>query len=63
MKRIVLLVLIGSISWLSFADDARELPKGTLRLSQSTSFAFAVSRFNLDGEKEQSRDMTAGSWP
>ncbi len=53
MKRIVLLVLIGSLSWLSFADDARELPKGTLRLSQNTSFAFAVSRFNLDGEKEQ----------
>ena len=53
MKGIVLLVLIGSMSWPSFADDARELPKGTLRLSQSTSFAFAVSRFNLDGEKEQ----------
>jgi hypothetical protein len=53
MKGIVLLALIGSMPWLSFADDARELPKGMLRLSQTTSFAFAVSEFNLDGSKQE----------
>jgi hypothetical protein len=51
MKRILLLVLIGLMSSICFADDARELPKGTLRLSQISSFAFAVSEFNTDGEK------------
>jgi peptidoglycan biosynthesis protein MviN/MurJ (putative lipid II flippase) len=60
MKRIVLLVLIGSMSWLSFADDARELPRGTLRLSQSTSLSPSPA-FNLDGEKNKS--LWQASWP
>ncbi len=51
MKKFLLLLLSGMIPWLSFANDALELPKGVLRFSETTSFGFAVSEFNLDGNK------------
>ncbi len=51
MRKILLLLLIGTLPSLSFANDALEPPRGMLRLSETTSFSFAVKEFNLDGEK------------
>jgi hypothetical protein len=53
MKKLVLLILIGAVAALSFADDALVLPKGVLRLYEANSFIFFNAEYDADGEKQE----------
>jgi len=54
MRKLLISVLLASLAFTAFADDAKVLPSGVLRLTFANSVVSADSFYNEDGEKKDS---------
>jgi hypothetical protein len=51
MKKLLVLALVLGVAALSFADDARLLPKGVLRVRTTGGYTLATHSFDADGKR------------
>lgn len=59
MKKLVAILLIAAFAIPAFADDAVTLPKGVLRIYQTTAYASGDQEFDADGDKVDGTELKA----